>query len=190
MAVDVTLRIASCGLTISGSGTRVDANVVTAVPGECAHRRTPQICGFGRGFGLAGGGRSVGRDLARFHQHLEAAEVAARLDVRLALKDLRDRPCRQSRRAGRSAWSAGPPCRGRARSRRIRPGPRSGSRTRARSSRRSLRPGRSSVMPVTSSTVEPERRLDRPFATVRRRAPRPFDILHEAREAVKSRHAR
>src|SRR5215213_2486293 len=87
MAVEVMRRIASRGLTISGSGTvstrtscrpcQVNARIVSLLD--------PAL---GRGFALAGRGRGVGRDLARLHQLLEAAEVAARLDVRLALEQL------------------------------------------------------------------------------------------------------
>src|SRR4051812_17185124 len=46
--------------------------------------------GLGGAFGRAGRRRSIGGDLAGFHQLLEAAEVTARLDRRFALQQLGD----------------------------------------------------------------------------------------------------
>src|SRR4051812_23332795 len=87
MAVDVTRRIASRGLTISGSGT---VSTRTSCRPCQVNARIDALLDprLGGGFALAARRRGVGRDLARFHQRLEAAEIAARLDVRLALEQL------------------------------------------------------------------------------------------------------
>ena len=70
------------GVDDLGVGHGLDADVVLAVPGEGAHR--PLLSPWGSRT-VAGGG-----DLARLHQHLEALELAAALDVRLALEELGD----------------------------------------------------------------------------------------------------
>ena len=74
-----------------GIGNGVDANVVAAVPGECAHGWPPR-CAIRRAFALAAGRGRIGRHLAGFQQLLEPAQVAAALHRRLALQHLGGEP--------------------------------------------------------------------------------------------------
>ena len=84
---------------------RLDAHVVLALPGQCAHG-----CSSSRG--AANGGSDVG-DLAGLHELLEASQIVARLDLRLALEELRDELAERAARADRRQSSPSPPCRGR-----------------------------------------------------------------------------
>jgi hypothetical protein len=61
---------------------RIDADVVLSVPGQRAHQFFPLL--------ELHAGAGAGGDLAGFHQLLEAAQVAARLDGGLALEHLGD----------------------------------------------------------------------------------------------------
>src|SRR5206468_11757041 len=89
IAVEVTRRIASCGLTISGSGT-VSTRTSWRPCQVSARIGYSSDCRFGWSFGPTPGRTGIGRDLAGLDQLLEPAQIAARLHVRLALHDLRD----------------------------------------------------------------------------------------------------
>src|SRR3954451_4333798 len=89
--------MASCGLTIPGSGTV--STRTSWQPCQVSARIFARSLDLGLSCGLlAPGGTGIGRHLPRFDQLLEAPEVAPRLEVRLALQDLGDRPARKAAR--------------------------------------------------------------------------------------------
>src|SRR5690242_2270697 len=81
--------IASRGLTISGSGTL--STRTSWRPCQVTARMSCSLnpC-FGGAFGTARRRRRVHRHLARLHELLEPAEIAARLEARLSLKQFCD----------------------------------------------------------------------------------------------------